>query len=113
MGQTDEGTANMEERLVDVRPALVADGQTAIITQPGQAALHDPAVAAQAGATLHTLPCDADLDTAFAQGDPTARAVIRLVRVDFVWALALTVSACVPLPTLGDVWRQHSGQKSR
>jgi hypothetical protein len=78
----------MEEGLVDVRPALVADGQAAVLTQPGQGALHDPAVAAQASAALHSLPCDADLDTTFAQGNPTARAVIRLVRVDFVRALA-------------------------
>jgi hypothetical protein len=31
MGQTDEGTAKMEEGLVDVRPALVADGQAAVL----------------------------------------------------------------------------------
>jgi len=78
----------MEEGLVDVRPALVADGQAAVLTQPGQGALHDPAVAAQAAATLHPLACDADLDPPFAQGDPTARVVIRLVGVDFVRALA-------------------------
>ena len=88
MGQTDEGTAKMEEGLVDVRPALVADGQAAVLPQPGQGALHDPAVAAQAGAAFHTLPCDADLNTAFAQVDPTAGNVIRLVRVDFVQGLA-------------------------
>ena len=73
---------------MDVRPALVADGQAAVRSQPGQGALHDPAVAAQAAATLHPLARDADFDPAFAQGAPTAQVVIRLVRVDFVRALA-------------------------
>ena len=73
---------------MDVHPALIADGQAAVLPQPGQGALHDPAVATQAGAALYSLARDADLDPAFAQGEPTARAVICLVRVDFVWALA-------------------------
>ena len=73
---------------MDVHPALVADGQATVLPQPGQGALHDPAVATQAGAALYSLARDADLDPAFAQGAPTARAVVRLVRVDFVGALA-------------------------
>ena len=45
----------MEEGLRDVRPALVADGQAAVLRKPGQGALHAPAVAAQAGAALPPL----------------------------------------------------------
>jgi hypothetical protein len=36
MGQTAERTAKMEEGLMDVRPALVADDQAAESRQPGQ-----------------------------------------------------------------------------
>jgi hypothetical protein len=88
MGQTDEGTAKMEEGLMDVRPALVADRQAAILAQPRQRALHDPTMAPQACAALHALARAAHLDATLAQGEPTARDVVGLVRMHLVRALA-------------------------
>src|SRR5919204_4639134 len=90
MGRTDERTAEMEEGLMDIRPALIADGQAAVLAQPGQRALHAPAVPPPARAAVHALAGAAHLDAALTQGAPTARAVVRLVRVHLVWALAWT-----------------------
>ena len=73
---------------MDVGAALIADGQAAVLAQPGQGALHDPTVATQARAALHPFARDAHLDAAPAQGAPTARRVVRLVRVQLVRALA-------------------------
>ena len=73
---------------MDVRPALVADRQAAILAQPRQRALHDPAMSPQPCAALHALARDAHLDAALAQGEPTARDVVRLVRMHLVRALA-------------------------
>src|ERR671938_524061 len=78
----------MEEGLMDIRAALVAHGEAAELGQPGQRALHDPAVPAQAGAALDSLAGNAALDTPPLQGDPTGRAVIRLVGVQLVRTLA-------------------------
>src|ERR687886_1556652 len=78
----------MEEGLMDIRAALVAHGEAAELGQPGQRALHDPAVPAQAGAALDTLAGNAALDTPPLQGDPTGRAVIRLGGVQRVRTLA-------------------------
>src|SRR5919197_5656267 len=88
MGQTDERTAQLEEGLMDVRPALVADDQAAEPPQPGQRALHHPAVAAQPLAALHSFARDAAPDAASPHGGPTARDVIGLVGVQLVRALA-------------------------
>jgi hypothetical protein len=88
MGQADEGTAKMKEGLMDIRPALIADRQAAILAQPGQRTLHDPALAPQAGAALHALARATHLDPPLAQGEPPAGDVVRLVRVHLVRALA-------------------------
>src|ERR687885_352584 len=78
----------MEEGLMDIRAALVAHGEAAEPGQPGQRALHDPAVPAQACATLDALAGNAALDSPPPQGDPTGRAVIRLVGMQLVRTLA-------------------------
>src|ERR671926_47259 len=88
MGQADQGTAEMKEGLMDVRPALVADRQAGILAQPRQRALNDQAMSPQPCAALHALARDAHLDTALAQGEPTARDVVCLVRMHLVRALA-------------------------
>lgn len=88
MGQADQGTAEMKEGLMDVRPALVADRQAAILAQPRQRALHDPAMPPQPCAALHAFARDAHLDAALTQGEPTAREVVGLVRMHLVRALA-------------------------
>ena len=73
---------------MDVRPPLIADRQTAVLAQPGQGALDDPPVPPQARTALHAFARDAHLDAALAQGQPTVRAVVGLIGMDFVWALA-------------------------
>jgi hypothetical protein len=73
---------------VDVGAALVTDGQAAVLAHPGQGALHDPAMPPQARAALHAFARDAPRNAAPAQGAPTARRVVRLVRVQLVRALA-------------------------
>jgi hypothetical protein len=42
----------MEKRLVDVVPALIADGESAVLRKPGQRALHNPPVSPQLLAAL-------------------------------------------------------------
>src|SRR5918912_3652429 len=86
--ETDEGTAEMEERLMDVGAALVADREPTILGQPGQRALHHPAMPSQALAALDALARNAHLDVAPPQGPATARNVVRLVRVQLVRACA-------------------------
>src|SRR5215208_5453352 len=46
----------MEKRLVDVVPALIADGESAVLRKPGQCALHYPPVSTQLLAALYALP---------------------------------------------------------
>jgi hypothetical protein len=62
--QADEGTAEMEESLVDVGAALVADGQPTELVKPGEGALDHPPMAPQLLAGLDPLA-----------GDPAADAI--------------------------------------
>src|SRR5919204_5380958 len=86
--ETDEGAAEMEERLMDVGPALVADREPTVLGQPSQRPLDDPAMPSQALAALDALARNAHLDVAPPQGPATARNVVRLVRVQLVRAFA-------------------------
>jgi hypothetical protein len=54
--------ARGEERLVDVGPSFVADRQAAEAAEPGERALHDPAVPAQALAAFHPASGDPALE---------------------------------------------------
>jgi hypothetical protein len=56
-----------------IRAALVAPGEAAEPGPPGQRALHDPAVPAQACAALEALAGPAARDSPPPQGDPTTR----------------------------------------
>src|SRR5579875_2784592 len=71
----------MEEGFVDVRAALVADGEPPVRGQPGQRALHHPAMASQALAALDAPAGNADLDVAPPQGLPAAREIVGFVCV--------------------------------
>jgi hypothetical protein len=68
---------------MDVRPPLVADGQTAKLIEPGHRAFDHPPMATQPFARLHALAGDPSLDMAAPQALPAARDVVRLVRVQF------------------------------
>ena len=48
--EADEAAADFEERFVDVVAAFVADAEPAVLVQPGERALDDPALAAEPGA---------------------------------------------------------------
>ena len=45
--EADEAGAELEEGLVDVGAAFIADAQAAVLVQPGDRALDDPALAAE------------------------------------------------------------------
>ncbi len=62
----DEGTAQVQERLVNVGPPFVADGRAPETVEPGERALNDPAMAAQPLAGLDALAGDAGPDTPLA-----------------------------------------------
>ena len=52
MAKADEAAREGEERLVDVVAPFIADAQAAAAMQPGQGAFDDPAMAAEALASL-------------------------------------------------------------
>ena len=66
---------------MDVGPALVADVQPSEAMQPSEAALDDPAVAAQALARLDALARDARPDVALGQVVSVMTGLIRLIRM--------------------------------
>ena len=45
--ETDQRTAQVQERLMDVVPPLVADREPAVLRKPGQCPLHHPPVSSQ------------------------------------------------------------------
>jgi len=73
---------------MDVGPALIADGQPAEASQPGQGALDDPAVTTQALAGVDALTSDADTDVPPPQRLAAARIVVPLICMQFGGSLA-------------------------
>ena len=90
MGEADQGTAQGQERLMDIGPPFIADRQPPGATQPGQGPLDHPAVAAQARAGLDPLAGDADLNPPPMQEAATAWHVVGLVGMELG-------GACSPL----------------
>src|SRR4051812_16395777 len=83
----------MMESLEDVGASLAADSQPAEAAEPGQGALHDPAMASQALAALDAAPGNAVAYPPLAQGTTAARLVIGCVGMEFVRALTGAASA--------------------
>ncbi len=83
----------MVESLEDIGAPLVADGQAAEPAEPGQGALHDPAMPSQALAALDAAPSNAIPDPSFAQTLMAARQIIGLVGVKLCGALAGSAAA--------------------
>src|SRR4051812_28423032 len=73
---------------MDIGAPLIAHAQATEVSEPGQGALDDPAVATQALAGVDALAGDAHPDVAFRQGLTAARDVIGLVGMEFVRPLA-------------------------
>src|SRR5665647_3631549 len=77
--EADDAAGQGEERLVDVGAALVADQQAAEAVQPGDAALHHPALATAARAVLD--PATADLRPGPPLADLSAVTVVVVAAV--------------------------------
>jgi len=67
---------------VDLGAAVVADEQPLELVEPGEGALDDPAVAAQAGAVRGLAACDLGADSAPAQLSPVLVVVVAAVCCD-------------------------------
>src|SRR5215211_6721954 len=78
----------MEERLVDVRPPLIAHRQPAILAQPRQRTLHHPPVPSQLLARVDPTAGDAWGYIPPPQGLPAAGEVVGFVGVQLLRALA-------------------------
>ena len=67
---------------MDLGAAVVADEQPFELVQPGEGALDEPAVAAEAGAVLGVASRDLGFDPTSAQFAATARVVVGAIRRD-------------------------------
>src|SRR5215210_7503834 len=86
--EADQGTAEMEERLVDVRAPLVAHRQSLELIQPREVPLHHPPVSPQSLLRLDPSPRDPGDDVPRPQRPPVHREVVSLVRVQLARSLA-------------------------
>lgn len=82
MIEADEGTAQGQEGLIEVRAPLVPDRQPSVPIEPRQGPFDHPAVAAQALAGVGPPPGDADLDPAPVQQASATRDVVGLVGME-------------------------------
>ena len=79
--ETDEGAGECGEGEVDVGAAFVSDGETAEAGEPGEGALHHPAVPAEAFGAFDTPPGDTRCDAPFAALPAAAAVIMGLVGV--------------------------------
>ena len=70
--------------MVDVGAAFVADEQPFEVVQPGEGALDDPALTAEAGAVLGLASCDLGLDPALPEFAAVLVVVVAAVSCDDV-----------------------------
>ncbi len=82
--EADERAAERQERLVHVCPTLVANCEAAEAVEPGERALHDPAISPKALARLDTSSGDPRSDPASTERQPTAWVVIPFVGVELL-----------------------------
>ena len=81
LSQADHGAGEGCQGEVEIGAALVTDSEAPEPGEPGEGALHDPPVTAEAGAALDATPCDAWRDAAGATLTAAAAVVVRLVGV--------------------------------
>ena len=81
----EEAAAECEECFVDFGAAVVADEQPFELVEPGEGALDDPAVAAEAGAMLGLAAGDLGLDSALAELSAVLVVVVAAVGGEPVW----------------------------
>ena len=75
----DEGTAQGQESLMDIGPALITGAQTFELMQPGQGAFDYPAIAAQARAVWSTAATEHRFDAPLAQPGAMGVGVVALI----------------------------------
>jgi hypothetical protein len=72
---------------MDIRQALVTDGEPAEPIDPGEGPLDNPAISAECLARFDPASGDAAADATLTQVSPTAPIIVALVRVDLVGSL--------------------------
>ena len=118
----DERAADREERFVDVGAPVVAAREAAVVVQPGEGALDDPALDSQAGAVLGWLLGaaafgDPRRDASGAQFQAVTGRVVGAIREQRLGAEAAVRAdrrdAIDELEQLGDVVAVRRGQRDR
>jgi hypothetical protein len=84
----DQRASEIEERLVDVVPPLLADFRTPIAIQPRERPLDYPPVPSQPLARFDATPSDARSYASLPKRLATAREIVALVSMQLLWALA-------------------------
>ena len=111
----DEGTAEVEEGIVERRVALVAHQEAPVAVQPGKAAFDHPAVASKPLAGLDAAAGDPRGDAPAAESGAVATGRVPQVRVQFTGpsprpaAASTRRDSTVPSFTLAAVLRVASG----
>jgi len=77
---------------MDVRSALVADGQATVLGQPGERPFHDPAMPTEPVIALNPFASNPALDPPSSKKPPTARDVIALIGMELLRPLATPAS---------------------
>ncbi len=80
-GETDEGTAELKERQMDLGQPVIPDAQAAEAAQPREVAFRHPPIAAEPLATLDAAPRDARCNAASPARLPTVPGIIALIGV--------------------------------
>jgi hypothetical protein len=86
--EADQSAAETKEGLIDVRPPLVANSESAVPGKPCQRSLYHPPVAPKLLTAVYSSPCDPRRDPSSTQGPTAAREVVALVSVQFLGPLA-------------------------
>src|SRR5215203_3167896 len=88
MVETDQGTAQGQEGLMDVETTFVPNRQTPVAIEPRQGALDHPAVPTQARAGVDAFARNPDLNVAAVQEPPATGEVVGLVGMELAWSFA-------------------------
>jgi hypothetical protein len=112
----DEATGEGKEGFVDVGAPVGTDEQAAVVVEPGEGALNNPAVATQPGAVLDLTPGDEPLDAALPEETAVLVVVVRRLRTRLIartlhfdpWHARICASS--DLPRLDQVAVTRNGQ---
>ena len=91
--ETDQRTAQVQKRLMDVIPPLVADSEPTILGKPGQCPLHHPPVPAQLLRAFHAFSGYASFDASLSQRLRALLVVVGFVGVQLLGTLPRAASA--------------------